>query len=176
MKIEDIVFLTNNTLDGDNEELVRAAGLPMGIEGDETYPLTQEELAILGEDGNEVPGIENADLLLGHSAIVDGVKYAASVIEFHFRNDKTRGMWGTPATLEEDLPGRGFQADQMKRVHKQLKEKPPWCQSVMVNAKDYIDTDDRYALFILIRFDWLLETAKITTYDQYLAFMKGLLQ
>src|SRR5262245_55750017 len=82
-------FLTNNTFDADVDP----------------YPLSDRELRYMTEfyefsaKGTKTPH----DICGGHGATWNGRKYHAVAVEFHFRNDATRAMWGS-AELETQMP------------------------------------------------------------------------
>jgi hypothetical protein len=177
--LRELIFLTNMTLDPDNWDEVRRLGLPMGLaddghgEPDPDYPLTDAELALLGEGGYPIMGVQHADLQLGHSVLYQGKKCACPSIEFHFRNDATRHLWGNPPTFEVDMPSREFQVGQVRAVLRKARTCIPLCGDVGV-VYDDLETKDRHTMYLTIPFVWLGK-AEIKNYEQHLAFMRGLL-
>lgn len=145
----DLIFLTSLALDPDNADKVAALGLPMGLPTDPDFPLTAAEFRLLGEGGESIPGVESAGLHLSYSVLWRGVKCACPSVEFHFRNDATRPMYGTPITLEEHLPERSFQIAQAAQLLAKALAFTPigGCAELEFDA---LDPQDRHILYIVI--------------------------
>lgn len=154
-----INFLTNGTCDN--------------ITKSKKFPLSEKEEKFLA-DGTigELLNVPFADMLGGHSATVGGVKCHALVVEFHFRNDRTRYMWGTPATYETKLPPRRTAFDAAMRCLAAAKRRLPEGSSILLQQRGYIDTNDRIALWLFIPFDWIVET--FPEHEQYFGYLRTL--
>lgn len=165
-------WLTNGTFD----DVLKQSGLlpSLGLDhGKKGYPLSDAELNFMEEGGLSLAGVPHADLMGGHSVLLDKQKYHANLVEFHFRNDATRHMWGTPVTLETDLPDRASVLDRAWAcsVLAEIKIKNTGGK-VYLQTEDFIDTDDRFALWMFVPFQWIMKTFE--NRDQYQGFLKTL--
>lgn len=136
------------------------------------YPLTEKEQTYIGDD--EVP-VGHAGALTGQTALYEGKKYLAPTFEFHFRNDATRHLWGTPVTYETDLPDRDTVREHMEREVATLREKlePLGGHVFVLDPKEYMETDDRFPVEVLIPFD---AVSSLEDYDAYTAWLASLVQ
>jgi hypothetical protein len=169
----DMIFLTSNALDPDNWEVVRETGLPMG---EDENPLTLREYELLTEDRHQVSGIGFADLCVGHTVLFHGNKYLAPCVEFHFRNDETRHVWGTPVTLETGLPSREDQLRAANKAQERVESGtaiPSIPIMAAVQPDAYEETKDRHILWVLVPMTWAL--TQFPTADDYLRYMRQIL-
>lgn len=169
----NVTFLTNGTLDDilEDKNLLPSLGLAQAKDG---FPLTFTEQNFVAEDALKFNGIDVPhDILCGSTALFNGKKCHAPVVEFHFRNDSTRHMWGTPVTLEEDLPLAAAIEDTVDtctlRAHERLTKIGG---AVHLQKVGYIDTNDRYALWLLVPFAWIVASCRDC--EQYHEWLKEL--
>ena len=144
-----VVWLTNSSFDD----------LRPGAHED--FPLSDEEIALLpGEGGYEVPDLPNVDLIFGASGILNTTRVFIVSAEFHYRNDASRHMWGTPATVEEHITQT--MEDQTKAIKLAFSYALPWIAKmggdVAISFREYIQsdetsTDDRHVLYLYIPID-----------------------
>jgi len=145
-----MILLTSLALDPENAEAVREVGLPMGGSND---PLTKKEWALLSAGGKPIMGIPHADLHTATAALYHNSKYLVGRVEFHFRNDATRHLWGDPVTFETELPDRESQLAAAQNALKRLAPR----QSLGILAglqPDEEPTQDRHVLWVLIPMTW----------------------
>lgn len=59
---------------------------------------------------DELAGEPDAELVFHGGVLLNTKLYHALSVEFHYRNDSTRHLWGSPVTLEEFMPEQHSQA------------------------------------------------------------------
>jgi hypothetical protein len=71
----------------------------------EDEPFSEEELALLPGEGGIDALEHNPDVQMqfGGSGVLDGKRVFIVSVEFFYRNDASREMWGTPAKVEEHI-------------------------------------------------------------------------
>ncbi len=88
--LEAVTWVTNSSCDD------------LRPEGD-GKPLTDDELKILPSEGGIPTDYPSAALTCGASGVLDGERVYIFTVEFHYRNDASRHMWGTPVTVEDHI-------------------------------------------------------------------------
>lgn len=170
--LNDVQWLTNASLDDsqDWQKIIGKAGLP--FDGEQPYPLTTREQDFIGEGGMAIPGVPNCDLILGHSGVLRGKKVFLPCVEFHFRNDATRHVWGTPVTLETNLPDRETMLNaamaMLARIRPKLQALGGECE---LELDQYEQTKDRHILWFALPCDWVAGNFK--AYADWSGFLKG---
>jgi hypothetical protein len=175
----DVTFLTNFTLDSvaghTGMTLLADSRLPHGLKDHPDYPLTDEEAAFTWENDAAVPAVTTPhDLYGGSTVLYGGRKYHAPAVEFHFRNDATRPMWGSPIDLETHMPLPEVVEPLFDRCVENAARKLDGVRDAVVSPQKtgYMTTEDRYAVWVLVPFDYVLKTFKDV--KQYKAFLTDL--
>jgi hypothetical protein len=154
--LNDMIFLTYNALDRDNAAAVKAAGLPMGADGD---PLTELESNLLAKGGFGIPGVPHANLLIGHTVLYHDAKYLAPCVEFHF------------AEADPSLPDRERQLAAANEAWERMG------LLVRLGIHATVEPDaceqDRHILWVLIPMNWAL--VQFRSVGDYLRYVKQIL-
>lgn len=126
------------------------------------------------EDGITPVDIPAADIFSYYLCDNHDEEFIVSQVEFHFRNDATRSMWGYPVTLETNLPNREDVVTCMQKASEVASEKLPKGSMMYLQWSDYIDTNDRFCLWIFIPYYWVEEHFK--NGEEFIGWKKGLFQ
>jgi hypothetical protein len=170
--LDNISWLTNATLDDLPDWQMAVLKNNLEYDTEQPYPLTTREQDFIGEGGHPIPTVPHCDLILGHSGILDGTKVFLPCVEFHFRNDATRHAWGTPVTLETDLPKREPVTDAAYAMLAQVRSKLSIIGGqAELSLDEYEQTKDRHILWLAIPTKWVCDNFK--DYTQFVGFLEG---
>ena len=101
------IYLTNASCESahGSAALFNALGLKPGTSAGGFYPLTEDEAVYIADDA---AAFNHATLLFGYSVLLDGQKWLAPAVEFHYRD---RHDPGAPLTDDAAAFARAFCAE-----------------------------------------------------------------
>jgi hypothetical protein len=115
------------------------------------FPLPSDFIDMGGGEGSLGNLTRHTDILFNGGYLFNGKLYCSIVVEYHYRNDETRHLWGTPSCYETTLPSQKEQAAILLSHAIVANAKIP--QSIMLNISlhEYNqgngqNTDDRHVL------------------------------
>jgi hypothetical protein len=142
---------------------------------------SEEELAILPVECRMCAGLPYADLTCGAAGLLHGDRVYIFIVEFHYRNDATRHMWGDPASVEEDI--KTTMKEQDRAIKRAFAAALPKLDEIGGTAEmqfqEYMQpngksTDDRHVLYLFVPIAYVLENFKNS--DELVAWLRRLIK
>jgi hypothetical protein len=143
--------------------------------------LSDGEEAILPGEGGICADLSFADITCGASGVMDGERVYIFIVEFHYRNDATRRMWGDPDAVEEDI--KTTMEEQERAIKRAFAAALPKLDeiggAVAIQFREYLQpsgesTDDRHVLYLFVPIAYVLENFKNS--DELVAWLRRLIK
>lgn len=143
--------------------------------------LSDEEEAVLPGEGGICANLPFADITCGASGVMDGERVYIFIVEFHYRNDATRHMWGDPDTVEEDITTT--MEEQELSIKRAFAAALPKLDEIggaaAIQFREYLQpsgesTDDRHVLYLFVPIAHVLDNFKNS--DELVAWLRRLIK
>jgi len=143
--------------------------------------LSEEEEAILPGEGGICAYLPFADITCGASGVMNGERVYIFIVEFHYRNDATRHMWGDPNTVEEGITTT--MEEQERAIKRAFAAALPMLDEIggaaSIQFREYLQpsgesTDDRHVLYLFVPIAYVLENFEDS--DELLAWLRRLIK
>lgn len=117
---------------------------------------------------------KHAEVGMFAGVIHNGKLYMGMEIVFHYRNDSTRHMWGTPVTLEPEMPSEESQTRSMIELLAVINSRRPAdvMLDVLMHQHDQGDgrsTDDRHGIILFFPYPEYVGKNLLELVKQYAA-------
>jgi hypothetical protein len=122
-----------------------------------TAPLTEDFLNEHKGEGALAKVSDYAEISCSGGVLHNGKLFIVMAIEYHYRNDSTRKLWGNPAKLETDFPGQKEQTALLFKHAARAVDCIPDTVMLQVNLHEYdqangTSTDDRHVLMFMFEY------------------------
>lgn len=140
------------------------------------HPLSDEEMELLSVDMVSVT--ENVEMFFGASGILDGTRMFIVTVEYHYRNDMSRHMWGSPENIETHITAT--MEEQTKLIKRHFCNVYPGLSRIggtaAMHFREYMQTeestDDRHILYMFLPIE---ECMKFKVSEFFVNYVKNLL-